>query len=110
MKRISGFSLGIVLLFFYSLAFSQSQPSLSSATQSLNKAAQLIKAGHRLSPEQDQTINELAQVRQKLFAEEVNQAREISQDVLTKVSLDLLPRAAQPYLEKEIGPLTGTLE
>jgi len=102
--------IGFSILFFYSIAFSQTEQTLASTTQQLNDFVSTIKAGNSLTPEQYKSINEIAKTRQRLFAIEVNQEKDVSQYVISKRKLKIIPKEARQYLEHEIGPLTGNLE
>ncbi len=102
--------LSISLLFFYSSAFSQSEQTLSALTEQLKSMASEMKAGKPLLKEQYQVIQKTAKLRQKLFAENVRQAKDVTQYVLSRPTLEILSRAAKPYLEYEVGPLSGKLE
>lgn len=102
--------LGVCLLSFYSLTFSQTTATLSTATQQLIDASAAIKAGKKLTSDEISKLNQAAKIRQKFLVNELTDNDTAIKHVLSKSVRDYLPKEIQSYLESDVGPLTGKLE
>lgn len=102
--------IGIWLLSFCSITFSQSPKTLASTTQQLIDASISIKAGKRLTSDQLSALNEAAKIRQQFLANGLNETNTATQYTLSQQVRNLLPKQTQQYIENEVGPLTGKLE
>lgn len=100
----------VFLLGFHSAAFSQPSERLSTLTQQLMDTSAAIKAGKMLSTEELNKLKKVIKQRRELLNNEFNHYKDVSSQILSKKTLELLPREIQQQLENETGSFVGTLK
>lgn len=100
----------LTLLTIHSLSYAHSSSNINELNQKLINYSDMIQSGKTLSDTQINEAKQIAMARQKILIETLSTGENVSTYLLSNKIINTMPSQVSPYLEKEVGPISGKLE